>query len=393
MIDSVQQEDLRGSLHRLGFDVVRFAALEPTPVPDEALRAWLAAGHHAEMAWMERGLEKRENPALVQPGTQSIIMLGVNYWADAFRAPAMTPSDRPRWARYALHADYHDTMKAGLEAAGRVLEASFGLSAREYRYYVDTGPVVERGWAQRAGLGFVGKNAMLISRDYGNWLFLAAILVPLRFRTDPPVTTRLNPGGDVPRRQVGRLCGSCTRCLDACPTQAFAAPGVVNSRLCISYQTIENRGIIPKELRPAIGSRIYGCDVCLEVCPWNRFAQESRRLLLSAREDLTSLELSEILQLTPERFAEVFRKTAIKRIKLTGLLRNACIVAGNTGDARYIPFLVPLARHDSEIVRAHAVWALRRLGAVEEVRRLRRGENHPLVLVEYTPEDEGRSEP
>jgi epoxyqueuosine reductase len=225
---------------------------------------------------------------------------------------------------------------------------------------------------------------MLISRRHGNWLFLAALVTRIEFAPDEPVRTKFR------ERDIGLLCGSCTRCLEACPTNAFAAPGVVDARRCISYQTIENKGVIPRELRAGIGHRIYGCDVCLEVCPWNRFAQEGRRLLLSARYDLAELTLAEILALTPERFADVFRRTPIKRLKLRGLLRNACIVAGNIGDASVLPELVRLATaHPLPLVRAHAVWAVHRLGGGSELARHAATEQDAWVLAEYAAEADG----
>ncbi len=305
-----------------------------------------------------------------------MILLGVSYWSEMLPRPAAASS--PVWARYALHQDYHDTVKPALVAAGHALEELFGIGAHDYRYYVDTGPVLERSWAARAGLGFTGKNAMLISREHGNWLLLAAILTRIEFAPDAPIRNRFR------ERDVGTLCGNCTRCLDVCPTDAFTAPGVVDARRCISYQTIENKGVIPRELRKGIGHRIYGCDACLEVCPWNRFAREGRRVLLSARYDLAELTLEEILALTPERFAEVFRRTPIKRLKLTGLLRNACIVAANLGDRALLPQLVGLATtHASPLVRAHAVWAVRELGAGDELAAARAAETDPVVLAEY----------
>ncbi|HEX2861820.1 MAG TPA: tRNA epoxyqueuosine(34) reductase QueG, partial [Lacunisphaera sp.] len=253
----------------------------------------------------------------------------------------------------------------------------------DYRYYVDTGPVLERGWAARSGLGFRGKNAMLISRTHGNWLFLASILTRAEIAPDVPLRPGLGRAAEEP---TGLLCGKCTRCLDACPTRAFPQPGVVDARRCISYQTIENKGIIPRELRPGIGLRIYGCDVCLEVCPWNRFAREGRRVLLSARDDIAELRLTEVLALTPVQFAEIFRRTAVKRLKLTGLLRNACVVAGNTGDHALLPALIRLAQHDSAIVRAHAVWAVRVIAGVDAdalLAGVRAAERDEQVLAEY----------
>jgi epoxyqueuosine reductase len=410
-------EQVRAGLRGLGFDEVRFAALPDADV-GAGLGAWLDAGHHAEMAWMERTREKRADPTQVLPGARSIILLGVNYWMPdaplaaqvgatgagqperdgaseaaagahlAASVPAALASATPRWARYALHADYHDTIRTGLMEAGRLLERLAGIGSEDYRYYVDTGPVLERGWAARSGLGFTGKNAMLISRTHGNWLFLASILTRLALPADPPIRRRPPPPSPAePGAHAGLLCGKCTRCLDACPTQAFPSPGVVDSRRCVSYHTIENKGIIPRALRRGIGDRVYGCDTCLEVCPWNRFAQEGRRLLLSVRHDLRELTLAELLALTPERFAAVFRGTAVKRLKLSGLLRNACIVAGNSGDPAHLPALQSLAQHPLTVVRAHAVWAVFRLGGGAALAAARAAETDPLVLAEYAAEE------
>ncbi len=372
-----QQEILRGRLVALGFDEVRFATL--AELGGERLNAWIAAGQHADMQWMERTAEKRLNPALVLSEARSVIMLGVNYASDVVEAASSAGGEaRARWARYALHEDYHDTIKVGLNAAAKLLEQMYGGTREDYRAYVDTGPVLERGWAAKAGLGFIGKNAMLISRRHGNWLFLATILTRQEFFPDAPVRQQATDFAD-----TGLLCGKCTRCLDACPTQAFAAPGVVDARRCVSYQTIENKGIIPRELRAGIGNRIYGCDVCLEVCPWNRFAQAGRSVLLVARRELAGLTVREVLALTPVRFAEVFRKTPIKRVKLAGLLRNACIVAGNSGDLSLLEPLVRLAAHESALVRAHAVWAVRKLGAESALATVRLTESDVGVLAEY----------
>lgn len=389
-----RQEGLRRRLGELGFDDVRFVKLASGQ--DDGLRAWLGAGMHGEMGWMERSADKRIDPQLVLPGARSAIMLGVNYWrrqmgpGQADAGPGT--GGQPRWARYGLNEDYHDTMKPALIAAGRAIEELCGAGERDYRYYVDTGPVLERGWAARAGIGFVGKNAMLISRRHGNWLLLAAILTKLEFVADEPIRRTVENLEAKRAGDVGLLCGKCTRCLDACPTNAFAAPGVVDARRCVSYQTIENKGVIPRELRTGIGMRIYGCDVCLEVCPWNRFAQEGRKMLLTARGEIAELELREILELTPVRFAEVFRRTPIKRVKLGGLLRNACVVAGNSGDESLLPQLVRLASaHELALVRAHAVWAVYRLGGGAQLRAARVAETESSVLAEYAAEDGGVS--
>ena len=374
VVAGVARDRLRAGLAELGFDVVRFAAAD-TPV-DTGLPGWLAAGRHADMAWMERTAAKRADIKLVLPGVRTVIVLGVNQGPGAAAA-----ADGPRWARYVLHDDYHDTILPGLQAAGKLLIELGG----SHHWYVDTGPVLERGWAARAGLGFLGKNAMLISPEFGNWLFLAAILTTCEIKPDLPLlpARARNPAE---REPAGLFCGKCTRCLTACPTQAFPQPGVVDARRCISYQTIENKGIIPRELRPGIGNRVYGCDTCLEVCPWNRFAQAGRSVLLAARPALATLSLAGLLALTPEDFARIFRGTAVKRLKLTGLLRNACVVAGNSGEASYLPALVRLAAHPSAIVRAHAVWAVCRLATAETgnlLQSIRQAETDAEVLAEY----------
>jgi epoxyqueuosine reductase len=378
----VDRETVRARLRAIGFDEVRFARVEPGFGP--GLSAWIEAGYHADMNWMERTVPKRSDPALVLPGARSVIMLGVNYLPPAAAAEAgdrVREAGGPAWARYALYSDYHDTIKEALVAAGRVLEELGGgaVTAADYRYYVDTGPVIERGWAAKSGLGFIGKNAMLISRTHGNWLFLAAVLTTLDFEPDAPV--RKEAAGR--ETEPGLLCGKCTRCMDACPTQALPKPGVVDARRCVSYQTIENKGIIPRELRAGIGHRIYGCDTCLEVCPWNRFAQAGRQVLLAARYGLADLSLREILELTPERFAAVFKGTAIKRVKISGLLRNASIVAANTEAHECMDALVGLASHASPVVRAHAVWAVRKLGGAGRLDGARSAEQDAAVLAEY----------
>lgn len=375
--DAERRESVRTELLGLGFDAVRFT--EVSGVPAERLRAWLAAGYHADMEWIARGEAKRSDPALVLPGATSLVVLGINY------LPATTlGSGLPVWARYARWADYHDTVLAGLERAARVLE-THGVPQGGHRYYVDTGPVLERGWAARAGLGFQGRNAMLISREHGNWLFLAAILVAARIPPDAPLGGERGLAADG-GATTGLYCGSCSRCLDACPTQAFPQPGIVDARRCVSYHTIENKGVIPRELRAHFGQRVYGCDTCLEVCPWNRFAQAGRAVLLEAREAHAELPLEALLSLTPERFAALFKGTAVKRLKLRGLLRNACVAAGNSGRVELLPLLVALASHAEPLVRAHAVWAVRRLdpeGAGERLASARASESDPVVLEEF----------
>lgn len=346
------KETLRTALLGLGFDAVRFASADSPAPGAAALDSWLAAGMQADMAWLERNAPRRKDPSLVLPGVRSVVLLGVNYLpaADA-------PPEAPVWARYSLYRDYHDTITPALAAAGRLLEQSLGIAPGDHRYYVDTGPVMERGFAAAAGLGFVGKNAMLISRDFGNWLFLGAILTRAFIEPDAPLTPKAATA------EPGALCGKCTRCLEACPTRALVGPGVLDARRCISYLTIENKGPIPLEFRPLIGAHVYGCDICAEVCPWNRFAVASRSVLLEAKAAFARLSLGELLSLDAEGFARVFKGTAVKRIKRSGLLRNACVVAGNSADTRLLPLLDRLAGDASEtdLVREHASWGAARL--------------------------------
>jgi epoxyqueuosine reductase len=381
-----RRAELRRRLRAAGFDEVRFAAAADDAGP--GLRDWLDAGMHADMAWMERTAAKRQHAELVLPGARSVILLGVNYWSGKTADNKQRRAGGPGWARYALHEDYHDTIKPGLVAAGRVLAELCGAADTDYRYYVDTGPVLERGWAARSGLGFLGKNGMLISRRHGNWLFLASILTRIEIVPDAPLRKRPQPDGT--GEPAGLLCGKCTRCIDACPTQAIPRPGVVDARRCVSYQTIENKGVIPRELRAGIGHRVYGCDVCLEVCPWNRFARAGRKMLLSARPEIARHSLRELLELTPERFAEIFRKTSVKRLKLTGLLRNACVAAGNAGAGPgddLVPALLRLAAHESALVRAHAVWAVRKITgerATGLLAGVRAQETDAAVLAEFS---------
>ena len=389
------QEQIRGALRDFGFDEVRFAGADAVSGDyRKRFLQWLEEGHHGQMEWMQRTAAKRLCPQDVLEGVLSLILVGVNY------LPAdETARHQKTWAKFSLYSDYHDTLRAGLVRAGNLLEERLGLGPRDYRYYVDTGPVLERGWAARSGMGWQGKNGMLISRRHGNWLFLGAILTRYPFEPDPPLTTvfkgsaqqnktnRLQP-------EVGALCGSCQRCIFECPTDAIKAEGLVDARLCISYQTIENKGIIPVHLRPGIGGRIFGCDICLDICPWNKFAQAGSSQLLNSRHDLAKLTIPEVLRLSKDEFSKIFAKTAVKRLKWRGLLRNACVAAGN---ARVLGWnenevesvrmsLLGLAACEEPLVRAHAVWAVRRLWpdcAREWLEAPRERETNPEVIREY----------
>lgn len=396
MIAGAAKEDLRKRIEEIGFDVARFADLRS--VTENRLKEWVAAGYHADMDWLARSIEKRLDPSLVLDGCCSIVMMGVNYLPDE----GEVARSQTGFAKYSLYRDYHDTVLLGLKAFGEVLESEFGLGKGDYRYYVDTGPVMERGWAATAGLGWQGKNGMLISREHGNWLLLASVLVKLEIEPDGPLKKR-ESADDQAKAELGLLCGKCTRCMDACPTGAIVEPGILDTRKCISYQTIENKGAIPRELRAKMGGRVYGCDICLDACPWNRFAKAGRLQLLEARYEASELGLLDLLRMEIEQFREVFRKMPQKRTKLRGLKRNACVAAGNllrcedwwpANGRRRDEFLeavkgevLRLAGEDEEpLVRGHAVWAVYELfgdAAAEMLAEVKERETDAGVLAEY----------
>ena len=322
---------LLAEAHALGFGECRIA---PAGVPPhaEAFREWLAAGEHGDMAWLERNVDRRTNPDLVLPGAKSVIVLALNYWQRG------EPSGI---ARYAWGDDYPDSIDPQLDALDAWLQTHGGRQ----RQYVDTGPVLERDFAALSGLGWHGKSTMLIHAKLGTWFFLAAIFTTLELPADKPARDH---------------CGSCTRCMVACPTGAITAPQHVDARLCISYLTIENKGAIPIELREQIGHRIYGCDECLDACPWNRFAQESREVRFAARE-FVGMPLRDFLALDDEAFRTLFRGSPIKRIKRARFLRNVCVALGNVGTAEDLPALEKAARDPDPLIAEHAAWGRARL--------------------------------
>jgi epoxyqueuosine reductase len=320
----------------LGFDSCRVASAMP-PRHATEFRSWLSNGAAGEMDWMERGAEKRCDPELVLPGVRSIVVVGLNYW----QGEPQQPKGTGRIARYAWGDDYHDLMRARLEKLSAFLVELGGAQ----KCYVDTGPILERDHAAEAGLGWQGKSTMLIDAKLGTWFFLGEILTTLDLPPDPPQTDR---------------CGSCTRCITACPTGAITEPHRLDARRCISYLTIELKGSIPIELRPLIGDRIYGCDDCLEVCPWNRFAAVSHEARFAARPAM-GMMLRDYLSLDDAKFRELFRGSPIKRIKRRGFLRNVCVALGNVGDERDLPPLRRAAADPEPLIAEHAAWAIDRI--------------------------------
>ncbi len=338
MKDVVRQRALE-----LGFDACRFTHADP---PDHrlAFQDWLQDGRNGEMQWLARNAEKRVDPQKVLPDARSLIVLATSYHREAMPDPGGPRSDRPTGviARYARHADYHDVLAGRLRSLTEFVGSLGGGDSRSL-WYVDTGPLLERDLAQRAGLGFVGKHTNLIGRRLGNWFFLSEIITTLELEPDAPETNH---------------CGRCTRCITACPTGAITAPFALDARRCISYLTIELKGSIPVELRLAIGNRIYGCDDCLSVCPWNRFAREGRIMREHARPDLDLADLLELLSLDQPAFKQRFAGTPILRTKRRGLLRNVCVALGNTGDASALPALSRAATDPEPLIAEHASWAI-----------------------------------
>ena len=346
--DSIRAGVLELALE-LGFDSCRIARCDSPKHADE-FNNWLRDGAAGEMEWMERGKEKRRDPQTVLPGARSVIVFALNYFqgVEAGVSPAPTiaaagtaaTTPRPgRIARYAWGDDYHEVVETKLKSIDELLREHGGRQ----KCYVDTGPVLERDYAAEAGIGWHGKSTMLVDAQLGTWFFLAEILTTLELAPDAPQRER---------------CGTCTRCITACPTGAITEPHRLDARRCISYLTIELKGSIPLELRPLIGDRIYGCDDCLDACPWNRFARASHETAFAARPVVAQMQLRDFLRLDEAGFRTLFRRSPIKRIKRRGFLRNVCVALGNVGTESDLPSL-EYAKTDSEpLVAEHAVWAI-----------------------------------
>ena len=296
------------------------------------------------MGYMHRGEQKRCDPQQVLAGARSIIVLALNYWQGEQGDRPRASGAPGRIARYAWGEDYHDIITARLEKIDELLRSLGGIQ----KCYVDTGPVLERDHAAVAGIGWHGKSTMLINTQLGTWFFLAEILTTLNIPPDPPVRDR---------------CGTCVRCIDACPTGAITAPHQLDARRCISYLTIEHKTAIPLELRPLIGDRIFGCDDCLDACPWNRFAEASRETAFQARSGTNGIALRDYLSLSDQGFREMFRNSPIKRIKRRGFLRNVCVALGNVGNASDLAALERAAADPEPLIAEHARWAI---GQIQE---------------------------
>jgi epoxyqueuosine reductase len=355
VVNAVDTDDLKQRLkakaHELGFVAVGFAPAEDDPLRARRLREWLAAGRHGEMEWMEDRAEVRQGPRSMWPEARSVIALGMSY------APEIDPlalADRAGKARISIYAqgrDYHDTVKKALKALARWLVEQAPETA--LKVFVDTAPVMEKPLGEAAGIGWQGKHTNLVSRKHGSWLFLGAIYTTLPFAPDAAQHMPDVAG-----------CGSCTACLSACPTNAFPAPYKLDARRCISYLTIEHKGPIPEEFREAIGNRIYGCDDCLAVCPWNKFADTAHRHRdFVPREELVAPDLEALLALDDATFRQKFSGSPIKRIGRNRFVRNCLIAAGNSGELGLAGRVKELTGDPDTVVAEAARWALDRLRA------------------------------
>jgi len=350
----IGMEQIRRRAKKLGFDVVGITPALPVPRL-KAYERWIERGYHAEMGYMARPdrVERRQDPRKILAGARSVVVVGMNYYPGP--RPEADPS-RGRISNYAWGGDYHELMVPRLERLAQWIDEQIGGEA-SHRVYVDTGPILERAYAERAGLGFIGKNACLIHPKMGSYLFLGEIL----FDVDLPSTPHETVGG----------CGTCTLCLDACPTGALVAPHVLDARRCISYLTIEHKGWIPEELRAPMGSWIYGCDVCQAVCPWQRFARPTEEPLYRPSDrERAAPALWELIGLDETGFQERYEGTPIERTGRARLLRNVAVALGNWGDAAAIPALTRALRDEEELVRGHAAWALGRVGGERAKRAL-----------------------
>jgi epoxyqueuosine reductase len=334
-------EEIRRRARELGFDDCRFTTAA-APESAALFEQWLAGGRHGEMTYLDRNACKRIDPNKVLPGAKTVIILAATYAGPT--ETRMAPGSG-MVAAYARYEDYHHVLAARLKQLAHFINTLSGPEIRSL-WYVDTGPLLERDLAQRAGLGFIGKHTNLISRRLGNWLFLSEIITTLELRPDAPQQNH---------------CGSCARCIAACPTKAITAPFQLDARRCISYLTIELKGPIPEEFRAAIGNRIYGCDDCLAACPWNRFAQEGQLMKEYKRHELTNPDIVELLSIDEAEFKRKFAGTPILRAKRRGLLRNVCVALGNVGDQGCLAALEKATRDTEPLIAEHARWALQQV--------------------------------
>ncbi|WP_281270198.1 tRNA epoxyqueuosine(34) reductase QueG [Bosea caraganae] len=334
-----------------GFVVARVASADAIPDAPQRLQAWLDAGYQGDMSWLEERVAERADPRALWGEVRSIVMLGMNYAAEGDPLAILNEPDKASISLYARRRDYHDVIKGKLKSVAGLLAARAGA---DVKVFVDTAPVMEKPLAEAAGLGWQGKHTVLVSREHGSWLFLGAIYTSAELPPDVPETDH---------------CGSCRRCLDICPTDAFPAPYQLDARRCIAYLTIEHQGHIDAALRPGIGNRVFGCDDCLAVCPWNKFAEAAQETRLALRGELDALPLAELAKLDDPAFRALFAGTPVKRTGRDRFIRNVLIAIGNSGRPELAESAAALVGDASPLVRAMAAWALIRLEPDEARRR------------------------
>ncbi|ENS09573.1 tRNA epoxyqueuosine(34) reductase QueG [Brucella abortus] len=355
-----------------GFDAIAFTTPDAIPQAPQRLRQYIAEGCHADMLWMEETEERRANPSVLWPEVRSIMVLAMNYGPDTNPLAILDKKDRAAISVYAQNRDYHDIIKGKFKHVASRFAARAG---QDVKVFVDTAPVMEKPLAEAAGLGWQGKHTNLVSRELGSWLFLGSIFTMAQIPPDEPDHDH---------------CGSCHACLDICPTGAFPAPYRVDARRCISYLTIENKGPIPLEFRKPMGNRIYGCDDCLSICPWNKFAQVTSEMKLKARDDLKAPHLKDLLVLDDPSFRMLFSGSPVKRIGRDRFIRNVLIATGNSGDITLLPQVEALLEDPAPVVRGAAVWALKQLASPQHIAdqqmRLATREEDATVQAEWTME-------
>ncbi len=338
--------EIRDRALAIGFDAVGFCRAQLSPQARERLKAFLQAGSHGEMNWLESRSDERSDPQSLWPDAQSVIVVGFSYAPADDPLAVLSKPSRGAISVYARNRDYHDVMKGKLKHLAQFVAARFGC---QVKVFVDTAPVMEKPLAQNGGLGWQGKHTNLVSRSYGSWLFLGEVYTSLNIESDAAASDH---------------CGSCSRCIDVCPTNAFPAPYQLDARRCISYLTIEHCGPIPHDLRPMMGNRIYGCDDCLAVCPWNRFASATSHEQVIAREDLTAPRLAQLVTLNEQSFRAAFAGSPIKRIGRDRFIRNVLIAIGNSRDRMLRPQANLLRNDANPVVADAAQWACDQLDAV-----------------------------
>ncbi|MAT35638.1 MAG: tRNA epoxyqueuosine(34) reductase QueG [Ponticaulis sp.] len=336
-------ENLNTLAVETGFDVCRVTSVAEAWAASDRLREFVSSGYHGQMGWMEETLERRVHPRAMWEGARSAVVLGLNYGPDHDPLSVLEQKSQAAISVYAKGKDYHDVLKKRLKRFARAFAEATG---EEVKVFVDTAPLMEKPLAGQAGVGWQGKHTNLVSREFGSWLFLGVMLT----------TAELEPD----QSEVDH-CGSCRACLDICPTRAFPAPYKLDARRCISYLTIEHDGPIPVEFRAAMGNRIYGCDDCLAVCPWNKFASQASEAKFAASDMTAAPELSDLVGLDDEAFRQAYSGSPIKRIKRHRFVRNVLIAIGNSDDQSLLPHVVDRLDDEMAVVRGAAVWALRRL--------------------------------